>query len=93
MFILVSRELLNVEAECPAGAIPQNRGIQKNGNSVFFMENISTLRPDKFWQKVSHSIGDYKTVKTCRQCLSLMEKLNFILFFISLFSGIALLAN
>ncbi len=27
-----------------------------------------------FWQKVCHSVGNYKNVKTCQQCMSLMEK-------------------
>ncbi len=33
---------------------------------------------DEFWQKVNHSIGDHKNVKTCRQCMSLMEKTKFL---------------
>ena len=35
---------------------------------------------DEFWQKVSYSIGDYKYVKTGRQCMSLMENFPFFEF-------------
>ena len=71
-------------------AIPENRGFQKNRNSVFSPENNSS---NQFWQKVSHSIGDHKYVKTCRQCMSLIEKTEFHFFFMSLFSGIAILSS
>ena len=43
---------------------------------------------DEFWQKVNDSLGDYKNVKTHGQCMSLIEKTEFI-FFISLLSGFA----
>ncbi len=42
-----------------------------------------------FGNKLSHSIGDDKNVKTCQQCMSLTEKTEFHFFFISLSSGIA----
>ncbi len=38
------------------------------------------MRVEEFWQKVSHSTGDHKNVKTHRQCMSLTEKLNCIFF-------------
>ena len=57
--------------------------ISKNGNSVFSAENNSMS--DKFWQKVSHSIGNYKNVKTCQQCMSLTEKTEFRFFHVPIF--------
>ena len=61
---------------------------KKNANSVFFHRKNEHVH--QFWQKVSHSVGDYKNVKTRGQCMSLMKKkqLNFH-FLNSLFSGIA----
>ncbi len=35
----------------------------------------------EFWQKVGHSFSDHKNVKTCGQCMSLMEKKTEFLFF------------
>ncbi len=31
----------------------------------FFSVENNSMSTDKFWQNVSHSIGDYKNVKTC----------------------------
>ena len=47
-----------------------------------------------FWQKVTHSIGDYKNAKTHRQCMSLTENTEFLFFSLffflnSLLSGLA----
>ena len=39
--------------------------ISKNGNPVFFPEIQEHV--DEFWQKVSHSIGDYKNAKAGQQ--------------------------
>ncbi len=58
----------------------RNQRNSKNTNSVFSEENNSMSM--SFSKKVSHSIGDYKNVKTGQQCMSLMEK-NWISFFFS----------
>ncbi len=43
-------------------AIGPNRDFEKNRNSVC---SVKKKLPDKFWQKVGHSLGDYKNTKTC----------------------------
>ncbi len=40
---------------------------------------------DEFWQNKGHSIGNYKSAKTGRQCMSLMEKTEFQFFEIPIF--------
>ena len=65
----------------------------KKGNSkkmeIQFFFYRKKLHVDEFWQKVSHSVGNYKNVKTPGQCMSLTEKTWISLIFISLFSSIA----
>ena len=70
-----------------SGQDPKIGEIQKMEIQFFHIENNSMSM--SFGKKVSYSVGDYKNVKTGQQCMSLMEKLNFIFFSISLFSGIA----
>ena len=51
----------------------------------FLRQKITTCSP----VLVSQSVGNYKNIKTCRQCKSLVEQTEFFFFFISLFSGVA----
>ena len=55
------------------------RGI--SGNSVYFAKKGKEKKKNKK-HEVVHPVGDYKNAKTHPQCLSLMEKLNFIFYFI-----------
>ena len=60
-------------------AIPENRGIQKMEiQGGFFRRKWQHV--NEFWQKISHSTGDYKNVQTGPQCMSLIEKIEFLFY-------------
>ena len=63
------------------GAIPENRGFQKM-EIQFFLQKIVAC--GQVLAK-SHSIGDYKNAKTCRQSMSLTEKTEFYFFHVPIF--------
>ena len=72
---------LVVQLQGRAPTMPENRGKQKMEFSFFRWKIIAC----QFWQKVSHSTGDDKYVKTYQQCMSLTEKTEFPFFVFPIF--------
>ena len=75
-FKMLSEET-NVTILYPGGqthmsAMAENREIQNM--EIHFFSIVNNRMLTSFWQKIGHSISNYKNVKASPQCMSLMEK-------------------